>query len=374
MSYTFKGFPREDGSVGTRNYIGVVSSVICSSTVVRDIAGKIPSAVPFIHGNGCAQIGDDFQLTKNVLMGVTKNPNLYSSLLVGLGCETNQVSGMMTSLPKTKPLKGITIQGLAGGENTINQGIDTVEKWAEQASFQSRETMPLSALNLGVLCIDLDKKDLNQFRSLIGKLIDKLIDADVTITYGFSKTLEPAGKDLAERAKNTEDKKNLHGVSEGMKRERWKKIKNEGESINQWTKEEAEAAAKEAELTGTKPINSVLSYGDYPKENGLHLLHVPDNIVEALSGMASAGCGAALVISSRGIFTGSVAMPSIMIAPSSEGGMYDELIDYKISSKNVETQMEDITETIINVCSGQKSSIENLDLGEFSISHSGTPF
>ncbi|WP_252314175.1 UxaA family hydrolase [Sinobaca sp. H24] len=90
--------------------------------------------------------------------------------------------------------------------------------------------------------------------------------------------------------------------------------------------------------------------------------------------MASAGCGAALVISSRGIFTGSVAMPSIMIAPSSEGGMYDELIDYKISSKNVETQMEDITETIINVCSGQKSSIENLDLGEFSISHSGTPF
>ncbi len=79
MSYTFKGFPREDGSVGTRNYIGVVSSVICSSTVVRDIAEKIPSAVPFIHGNGCAQIGDDFQLTKNVLMGVTKNPNLYSS-------------------------------------------------------------------------------------------------------------------------------------------------------------------------------------------------------------------------------------------------------------------------------------------------------
>src|SRR5699024_1466204 len=125
----FNGYLRNDGSVGTRNFIGIVSSVICSSIVVNEVSREVESAIPIVHSNGCAQLGDDFKTTKNMLVGVATKPNLYASLLIGLGCETNQISGLLKSIPKIKPLKGIGIQQLAGGSNTIESGISNANKW-----------------------------------------------------------------------------------------------------------------------------------------------------------------------------------------------------------------------------------------------------
>src|SRR5690625_2426785 len=109
MKNTFEGYVRSDGTAGTRNHIGIVSSVICSSIVTNEISEKVKGAVPIIHSNGCAQLGDDFQVTKDMLVGVASNPNLYASLLVGLGCDTNQISDLLDGIPKTKPIKEIGI-------------------------------------------------------------------------------------------------------------------------------------------------------------------------------------------------------------------------------------------------------------------------
>src|SRR5699024_12362998 len=126
MKHTFEGYIRSDGTVGTRNHIGIVSSVIWSSIVTSEISEKVQGAIPIIHSNGCAQLGDDFQVTKNMLVGVASNPNLYASLLVGLGCETNQISGLLESVRKSKHLKRIGIQLMAGVENTIESGVSIV--------------------------------------------------------------------------------------------------------------------------------------------------------------------------------------------------------------------------------------------------------
>src|SRR5699024_4621985 len=114
---------RDDGKVGTRNFVGIVSSVICSSAVVREISERVSGTIPIVHGNGCAQLGDDFKLTKNMLIGMSSSPNIHSALLVGLGCETNQVGGLLRNIPKVKPIEGIGIQQLAGGTNTIEKGV-----------------------------------------------------------------------------------------------------------------------------------------------------------------------------------------------------------------------------------------------------------
>ncbi|MBB6448619.1 altronate dehydratase [Geomicrobium halophilum] len=374
MTYTFEGYQRSDGTVGTRNHVGIVSSVICSSVVVREIAEHVPLAIPFVHANGCAQLGDDFQLTKNILVGVTKNPNLYGSLIVGLGCETNQVSGMLKSIPKTKPTKGIAIQELFGGKNTISEGVKAAEQWAEEAASETRKTYPLSAINVGIMTVDPDESSLHQTAPVIGKVVDRLIDNDVNVIMGMSKTLEPAGQILSKRAPNPKVKQDLHTLSEGMRRGRWEKVQDKTTGLHEWSEEETDLANLEARLTGTKSIDGLLDYGSYPEEQGLNLMRVPSNIVEALSGLASAGCAVVLMVSSRGVFTGSVALPSMTVAPQIEGDFEDELVDVAVTNNDADQQADQVVQKIIDICSGQESKLEELELGEFSISHSGTTY
>src|SRR5699024_3622596 len=199
MNYSFEGFKRADGTAGTRNYVGIVSSVICSSAVVREISEKVSMTIPIVHANGCAQLGDDFTLTSDMLVGVSSNPNFHSALLVGLGCETNQVSGLLKQIPKTKPIKGIGIQQLAGGTNTIQKGASIAELWAKEAMKQKRTTFPLSSLTVGILNVDSDQDSFSKTSPIIGEVVDRLIENNAKVVMGLSKTLEPAGHLLSER-------------------------------------------------------------------------------------------------------------------------------------------------------------------------------
>src|SRR5699024_12841549 len=79
MNYSFEGYKRDDGMAGTRNYVGIVSSVLCSSAVVREISDKVTGTLPNVHANGCAQLGDDRNPPRNMPGGMTANPILHSA-------------------------------------------------------------------------------------------------------------------------------------------------------------------------------------------------------------------------------------------------------------------------------------------------------
>ncbi|MBU8920210.1 UxaA family hydrolase [Bacillus sp. FJAT-29953] len=374
MDYQFKGYKRKDGRAGIRNHIGVICSVVCSSVVVKEIAESVPGTIAFTHGNGCAQLGDDFKLTKNMVAGISANPNLYSTLLVGLGCETNQISGLLESIPKVKPIEGIGIQQLAGGVNTIQKGVEITEQWAKEAAEQQRESLPLSCLNVGILTVDMDKDSYCQVAPVIGGVVDRLVEHGATVMMGLSQTLEPAGSALSERAVSEELKNNLQLIGESLQRKRWKDVHNDSLTQLGFTEKERELAVLEAEMTGTSLINSLLGYSETPTEKGLHLITVPSNIVEALSNMASSGCNLAIVVSSRGILAGSAAIPCMTIAPENQNEFFDELIDYKVTTESLSNQIEALLENIIEICSGKQTSLEKMELGEFSIPHVGTTF
>lgn len=374
LEYSFDGYKRNDGTAGIRNHIGVICSVVCSSVVAREISEKVPGAVPFVHGNGCAQLGDDFKLTKNMLAGVSSNPNLYSALLVGLGCETNQISGLLESIPKTKPVKGIGIQQLAGGENTINRGVEIAEQWSREAANQKRERLPLSALTVGILPVDLDENALNRVAPVIGGVVDRLVEEKANVLFGLSQSLEPAGSELSERSKSESVRNRLKGIGEGLQRRRWKEVSKGSITHDNFSEQELALAKLELMMTGTQPITSVLGYSEIPSEKGLHLITVPSNIVEALSNMASSGCNLVLVVSSRGVLTGSLALPCMTIAPKNPNEAFDELIDYTVITEAVPNQVEAVIASLIEICSGKQTSLEKLDLGEFSIPHVGTTF
>lgn len=374
MKYFFDGYSRMNGAAGTRNYVGIVSSVICSSAVVREISEKVRGTVPFVHANGCAQLGDDLMLTKNMLVGVASNPNIHSALFVGLGCETNQVSGLLKNVPKIKSIKGIGIQQLAGGENTIQKGVDITEKWVEEAMEQQREKLPLSSLTIGVLGVELDYHSLLATAPVVGQVVDKLADDGVKVIVGMSKTLEPAGETLAARISDAGEMEKLVKSSEGMHRLRWDDTKNGSTTFKEFSAEQTQLALLESKMTGGKTINSILNYGEAPEKDGLHLMKISSNLVESLSKMASAGCSAVVIVSSRGVLTGSVALPCITVTPESEENAFDELVDYTITKDETADHDEKIIEIIQEVCSGKQTKLEELELGEFSIPHLGTTY
>lgn len=374
MKYLFDGYARTNGAAGTRNYVGIVSSVICSSAVVREISEKVQGTVPFVHANGCAQLGDDLMLTKSMLVGVASNPNIHSALFVGLGCETNQVSGLLKNVPKIKSIKGIGIQQLAGGENTIQKGVDITEQWVVEANEQSREKLPLSTLTIGVLGIELDYHSLLTAAPVIGQVVDKLADDGVKVIVGMSKTLEPAGETLASRISDAREMKNLMESSGGLKRLRWDDTKNGSTTFQGFSAEQVQLALLESEMTGKKMINSILNYGEAPDKDGLHLMKTSSNMVESLSKMASAGCSVVIIVSSRGVLTGSIALPCITITPESDENSFDELVDYTVTKGEPTDQAENIIKLIQEVCSGKQTKLEELELGEFSIPHLGTTY
>lgn len=374
MDTTFKGFLREDGSVGTRNYIGVISSVICSSVVTRAIADAVPMAVPITHTNGCGQLGEDFLVTKNMLSGISRNSNIYGALLVGLGCETNQVSNLLKTIPHTKPIEGFTIQELAGGKNTVERGVSIAKKWSNEANAIDRETFSLSQLKVGVITKGLDGEALQTLQPVIGKVVDLLLANGATVLWGLNNSLEPAGKELAQKVSDPILKEALTGLSKSLARRRWDEEK-EHLPVD-YSEESHHQAIEEAKLLGNHDIKDLLYYNERPEKAGLYLIKSSDNIVETLSNFVSAGCNLSLVIAKEEVLTGSSVIPSMIVTASTatvEEGAHHGFIDFEVDPDGKD-QAQALYKKLLQISSGEKTKLEEYELGDFAIPHVGTTF
>lgn len=372
MGYTFKGYLREDGLAGTRNHIGIVSSVICSSVITNEIADKVPGAIPITHANGCAQLGDDFQVTKNMLAGIVENPNFHSALLIGLGCETNQVAGLLKSISTTKPLEGFSIQQMAGGKNTAERGITTALTWSKEAKQSSRTELPASLLKVGIVTEDIDEASLQVIAPVINALIELLITSGATVVFGLTKTLEPAGNLLALNTQDASAKKNLTYIGEALSRRRWEKA--QGYLRTNFSEQEKSLAALEYQLINTHEIQSLLDYNQKPAKNGLHLIKTSGSIVETLSNFASVGRNLSIILSKRGILTGSNALPCMIVTANNGINHTNNLVDYEIQENQISQQAQALFTQLIEVSSGKLTKLEEYELGEFAIPHIGTTF
>jgi len=138
---TFKGYKRPNGKVGTRNYIGILTSVNCSATAARNIAEvftkdklsqypNVDGVVSFTHGTGCgmADSGDGFDALQRVLLGYIQHPNLAGIVLIGLGCEANQIKFLLDAfdLHENPFFKTMTLQDMGGLRKTIKAGVQCI--------------------------------------------------------------------------------------------------------------------------------------------------------------------------------------------------------------------------------------------------------
>ncbi|SDR21250.1 altronate hydrolase [Paraburkholderia fungorum] len=191
----FMGIRRDDGRVATRNYIGILTSVNCSATVARAIADhfrrdvrpealadfpNVDGVVALTHGLGCGidTLGEGIAVLRRTLAGYAVHPNFASVLFVGLGCETNQIDGVLDAAgPAGSKLKlrSFTIQDSGGTRKTIERGIEMVKEMLADANGVQREPVPASHLCVGLQCGGSDGYSGISANPALGAAVDRLV-------------------------------------------------------------------------------------------------------------------------------------------------------------------------------------------------------
>src|SRR6185312_2678235 len=186
---TFLGIVRPDGRVATRNYIGILTSVNCSATVARAVADhfrnrlekypNVDGVVALTHKSGCgmASDGEAIDVLRRTMAGYARHPNFFAVQVVGLGCEANQISGLMAAqkLKRADKLHTYTIQEKGGTSKAIREGIARIEALLPEADKARRETVPASHLTLGLQCGGSDGYSGISANPALGAAVDLLV-------------------------------------------------------------------------------------------------------------------------------------------------------------------------------------------------------
>jgi altronate dehydratase large subunit len=303
----FKGYRRVNGSVGTRNYIGILSMVVCANEVATRIARQIRGAAVFTHQQGCSQTPGDINRVTNTLIGLGRNPNLASVLLVSLGCESVIVEDVAEAISEVgKRVEIIIIQEIGGSSKSITNGVLLAKNLIREASTMKRISCSASDLVLGLKCGSSDTTSGLFSNPALGVTSDLVVRAGGTSI--LSETTEFIGAEqlLSKHAKNKRVGQQIIELVQRME----KKAKSAGYDIRGGqptignikggitTIEEKSLGA--IAKSGSAPIQAVYEYGTVPKGKGIVIMDSPGREPEVLTGLASAGCNIIAFTTGRG--------------------------------------------------------------------------
>jgi len=188
---TFMGIVRPDGRVATRNYLGILSTVNCSATVSRAIADQVTRSglldrfpnvdgvVALTHGSGCGMDthGDGMKLLRRTLAGYARHANFAGVLMIGLGCESNQISSLLgaTGLAEGPLLRTFSIQDTGGTAKTVRHGVSLIEEMLPHANAVTRVPVPASNIVVGLQCGGSDGYSGITANPALGAAVDLLV-------------------------------------------------------------------------------------------------------------------------------------------------------------------------------------------------------
>lgn len=387
---TFMGYRRANGSVGTRNYIAVLTSVNCSATAARLIAQNFPAeelaahqnidgVAPFVHGTGCGldRDGIGFANLQRVLWGYARNPNVGGVLMVGLGCEVVQISFLLEAYGiETGPLfRTLNIQSSGGTRKSIDMGIEAIRDMLPAVNAIQRTAEPISKLSLALQCGGSDAWSGISANPALGVASDLLVQQGGTAVLAETPEIYGAEHLLIERAATPAiaDK-----ITERI--DWWKHYT----SINNGTLDNnpspgnklgglttiLEKSLGAVAKSGTSGLNGVLQYGEQITENGFLFMDSPGFDPASVTGQIAGGCNLVCFTTGRGSAFGSKPSPTIKLSSTSR--LYERMpedIDIDCGpvlsgALSVDTMGQHIFETVIDVASGTPTKSEILGLGD----------
>jgi len=390
-SDTFMGYRRDNGKVGTRNYIGILTSVNCSATAARMIASafgpeemanypNVDGVVAFVHGTGCGMAGqgEGFDALQRVLWGYARNPNHAGIVMVGLGCEMNQIDWLLEAygLKQGRLFKAMNIQDTQGLAKTVETGIEMVRAMLPEANKCQREPCPVSELMVALQCGGSDALSGITANPALGYACDLLVAqggtavlAETPEIYGAEHLLtrracdEKTGEKLIQLIKWWEDytarnKGSMdNNPSPGNKRG----------GLTTILEKSLGAAAK----GGTTPLNGVYRYAEPVTAKGFTFMDSPGYDPASVTGQIASGCNLVTFTTGRGSAFGSKPSPCVKIATNTE--MYTRLIDdmdinagaMLTEDLSLEEKGREIYQLLLDVASGRQSKSEAQGLGDY---------
>ena len=329
----FLGYGRADGSVGTRNYVGVLSAVVCVNEVVENIVRQVQGTTRFTHHQGCCQTPLDIHIVNDTLINLGKNPNLHSVLLVSLGCESTDLSGVIEAIAASgKRVEHIVVQEVGGSARTTAQGILMAQDMVREASLEQRRSFPISKLVLGMKCGSSDTTSGLVPNPAIGVASDLLVAAGGTSILGEVTEFIGAEHILAKHAANEEVAQGILKLVERMEQramavgEDIRGGQPTGGNIKGGLTTIEEKSLGAIAKAGSAPIQAVYEYGQRPDKPGLVVMDSPGREPEILTGLAAAGCNVIAFATGRGAPQGFPFVPVLKITGSRTAA--EKMIDH----------------------------------------------
>ncbi|WP_461204878.1 UxaA family hydrolase [Clostridium sp. DL1XJH146] len=385
---SFKGYVREDNQVGIRNELWVVPTVGCVNGIGQQILEEFklaenPEGTDAMevlkHNYGCSQLGDDHKNTRRILEDIVKHPNAGGVLVLGLGCENNEMKIFIENLGdfNDKRVKFLVAQDV---EDEIEEGVKLLKELYGHMKNDKREDVPISKLKVGLKCGGSDGLSGITANPLLGAFSDSLIAQGGTTILTEVPEMFGAETILMDRCINEEVfNKTVHLIND---------FKEYFMSYNQPVYENPSPGNKAGGITtledkslgctqkgGTAPVVDVLKYGEILKTNGLNLLSAPGNDLVASTALASSGCHIVLFTTGRGTPFGTF-VPTMKVSSNSE--IYNKKqrwIDFNagvlVEDKSMDLVVEDFMQYIIEVASGKLVNNEINNFKEIAIFKNG---
>ncbi len=385
---TFMGFRRADGRVGTRNYVAVISTVNCSASTVRAIADRfrgdalrdyptIDGVAGFTHKGGCgSRYGSrEVHLLQRTLAGIARHPNVAAYVIVGLGCEINQIQDLVSGQgldADAPPL--LVIQDEGGLQETVEKGVEAVGALLPRAAQCRRESVPASELVVALQCGGSDGWSGITANPGLGRAVDLLVAQGGTAALGETTEVYGAEHMLTRRASSPQVAERL------LERIRWWEdytarngfeIDNNpspGNKVGGLTtiyEKSLGAVAK----SGSTPLNGVYEYAERITARGFVHVDSPGYDPISVTGQVASGCNLVVFTTGRGSCFGCKPAPSIKVATNS--ALYEKMKnDMDINAGRV---LEGVTldeigveifEKMLAVASGERTKSEAHGIGE----------
>lgn len=378
-----RGYPRPDGRMGIRNHVLVLSSVGCANAVARRIADAVPGALFLPNSKGCGQVGQGIEIMRRCLVNLALNPNVYGTLLVGLGCESTKPHELAKAIRASsdKPLEVITIQECGGTVRAIELGTKIVRGLVERAGRVGRTEMDLSQLVLGTNCGGSDATSGLAANPVVGAVSDRVVAAGGTVMLGETTELMGTEEILAARAATPDVAHDILRIVHGLEDEfREAGVDVRGANPSPGNMKGGLSTLEEKALGGiskggTTPICQVVPYGQIPSESGLVIMDTPGYDIESVTGMACGGAQALIFTTGRGTPVGNPLIPVIKVTGNCE--TYESMadnIDFDASgaiegAASIDELGERLLGLLERVCDGERPAAEAFGFDEFSIFH-----
>lgn len=326
---SFMGYRRSDGRVGVRNEIWIIPTVGCVANSAERIAresaslakGRIDGVHAFSHPFGCSQLGDDLAGTRSLLAALAAHPNAGGVLILGLGCESNQLDSLLALIPSERRgrLRAVSAQA---AEDELEAGVSAVKDLIDIASCDKREPCSAADLVIGVKCGGSDGFSGLTANPLVGRITDRVAAAGGAVVISEIPELFGAERPLLARCDSRETHDGLVGIINGFKEYFLDhdqpiyenpspgNIRGGVTTLEEKSLGAAQKAGVEAIVTGA------LRYGERVRKPGLAVLEAPGNDAVSSTALAAAGATVILFTTGRGTPLG-FPVPTIKIASNS---------------------------------------------------------